>query len=360
MMQSKFFKGCLAIICLLTIVLLISKVSFIFIPIVLLIRLLILPVTISVFLYYLLRPIVKLADHRNINRVISILVIYLLIAGLFTLFLIVVWPPLRTQIESFIGNLPQLVESIQHQITVLQENPYIAKISSDNPDITNKITEYINAGIENISNYVSHFLSLLNNIVVIIGTVPILLYYLLKQDNRITPAASKIVPKRYRRDSEQVIKELDSALSGFISGRMLSSLLLAVMFLIGFLIIGLPYTLLLAIVGAAFNLIPYFGALLGSIPTIIVAFTVSPSMVLWVIIIIIIAQQIEGNVISPYIYGKTINIHPVTTIVLLLLAGDFAGILGMLLCIPIYVMVKIIVVRVYKLFMAQKVEEMID
>ncbi|GJM80602.1 hypothetical protein HMSSN139_30980 [Paenibacillus sp. HMSSN-139] len=122
----------------------------------------------------------------------------------------------------------------------------------------------------------------------------------------------------------------------------------------------MPYPLLLAVVGALFNFIPYFGALLGAIPCVIVAFTVSPSMVVWVIIIVVVAQQIEGNLISPYIYGKTINIHPLTTIVLLLVAGDFGGILGMILAIPIYMTLKIIVLKAHKLYFAEKIEELTE
>ncbi|MNQ97343.1 hypothetical protein D3C85_1129860 [compost metagenome] len=83
-------------------------------------------------------------------------------------------------------------------------------------------------------------------------------------------------------------------------------------------------------------------------------------MALWVLIIIIIAQQVEGNLIAPYIYGKTINIHPLTTVILLLIGGEYAGILGMILVIPVYMMIKIVAVRIYKLFLSEKVEEIVE
>ncbi|UVI31640.1 AI-2E family transporter [Paenibacillus spongiae] len=108
------------------------------------------------------------------------------------------------------------------------------------------------------------------------------------------------------------------------------------------------------------NLIPYIGPILGAIPCVIVAFTDSPSMVAWVLIVTIVAQQVEGNLLSPLIYGKRLEIHPLTTIILLLVAGKIAGILGFILALPFYMVVKIIVVRIYRLFLAEKVEELVE
>ncbi|MFD3257393.1 AI-2E family transporter [Paenibacillus lentus] len=354
MLQKPFYRICLGIIMVLTIILLLSKVSFIFMPFVTLINILIVPVMLSGFLYYLLRPIVQFLERKRWNRMLSILTIYLLFAGVVTIFLIVVWPPLQRQVTDFVNNVPLLLRELQSQFNEIRQSKLFSMFSEENAQISEKITGYINSVIEAATKSISHVVTFLNDFFIVVGTVPILLYYMLKQDDRVTPSLTRMLPKRYRRDGEQVIHEIDNGLKGFIAGRMISAVLLAVMGFIGFWLIGLPYPLLLAIVGALFNFIPYFGPFLGAIPCVIVAFTESPSMVLWVVIIVVVSQQIEGNLISPYIYGKTINIHPLTTIVLLLIAGDFAGILGMILAIPVYMMAKVIIVRVYQLYLASR------
>ncbi|MGZ7441553.1 AI-2E family transporter [Paenibacillus sp. TH7-28] len=359
MMKHPFYRISLGIIMLLTIIYLLSKVSFIFIPFVTLVQILIVPLTISGFLYYLLRPVVQFLERKKWNRILSILLIYLLFAGVVTIFFMVVWPPLQKQLFEFMNNVPKLMTSLQEQMNEIRSSRYFSFVTSESsPEIMNKVTEYINSTLNAVSGYVSHVFSFLNNFVIIVGTVPIFLYYMLKEDVRVTPSLVRMLPVRYRTDGEQVIHEIDNMLKGFIAGRMISAMMLAVMGFVGFWLVGLPYPLLLAIVMALFNFIPYFGALLGAIPCVIVAFTVSPSMVLWVIIIVVVAQQVEGNLISPYIYGKTINIHPLTTIVLLLIAGDFMGILGMILAIPLYMMLKIVVIRAYLLYIAQKVDKL--
>lgn len=127
---------------------------------------------------------------------------------------------------------------------------------------------------------------------------------------------------------------------------------------IGFLIIGLPYSLLLTVVSFFLNFIPYIGAVLASIPVVIIGFIESPSIAIWSLVVIIIAQQIQDNILTPVIYGKQLDIHPLTTIVLILGGGDFFGILGILLAIPAYMIIKIIVVRIYEMFLAEKVDEL--
>ncbi|MBW4840181.1 MAG: AI-2E family transporter [Paenibacillaceae bacterium] len=361
MWQHPFYRTSLGIILVLTIIYLLSKVSFIFNPVVTLVSILIVPLTISGFLYYLLRPIVHFLESKKLNRMLSILLIYLMFAGVVTIFLIVVWPPLQKQIIEFMNNVPKLINGVQSQMNDFRNNRYFSMVTDEtSPELMNKVTEYLNSAMEAISGYLSHVVTFLNDFVIVVGTVPILLYYMLKEDERVTPALVRMLPVRYRRDGASVIHDIDNMLKGFIAGRMISAVLLAFMSFIGFWLIGLPYPLLLAVVGALFNFIPYFGALLGAIPCVIVAFTVSPSMVVWVILIVVLAQQVEGNLISPYIYGKTINIHPLTTIVLLLVASDFGGILGMILAIPVYMMLKIVVLKAHKLYFAEKIEELTE
>lgn len=358
MMDKPFYRRCLGAIMVLTLIYLVHKVHFIFNPLVTLFKILIVPLTISGFLYYLLRPIVQYLEGKKMNRILSILFIYLMFSGIVTIFLMVVWPPLEKQITEFINNVPKLIDGLQSQMNEVRKNRYFSMFDNENTRLMENITEYVNTAIERATGYISHVFNFLNDFFIVVGTVPIMLYYMLKEDQRVTPALVRMVPKRYRNDGEQVIHDIDTMLKGFIAGRMTSAFVLAVMSFFGFWLIGLPYPLLLAIVGALFNFIPYFGSLLGAIPCVIVAFTVSPTMVIWVVVIVVAVQQIEGNLISPYIYGKTINIHPLTTIVLLLIAGDFGGILGMFLAIPVYMMLKIIVIRIYQLFLSDKIEEL--
>ncbi|MFE6799689.1 AI-2E family transporter [Paenibacillus chitinolyticus] len=359
-LQSRFFRVCLGIISVLLIILLFSKISFVFNPLITMINILIVPFMMAGFFYYLLRPVIQYLTSRKMNKVLSILLVYFVLSAIVIVFVVGVWPTLQHQVENFVNGVPGLIENFKQQIGRLQQNRMFSMFAGSESDLSTKLSEYLNRGITAASDYVSNVISILTNFVIIIATVPIILYYMLKESEHIPSSILTVVPRRYRRDGKEVLANIDSALSGFIVGRVIITSLLGVMLYIGFLIIDLPYSLLLAIAATILNIIPYIGPILGAIPTIIVAFTVSPGMVAWVLVVTVIAQQIEGNLLSPHIYGKRLDIHPLTTVILLLVAGDIAGILGVILAIPAYIVLKIIIVRIYSLFLAEKVEELVE
>ncbi|WP_106768251.1 AI-2E family transporter [Paenibacillus faecalis] len=356
MMQSKFFRTCLGIIALLLIIYLGTEVSFLFKPILSLFNILLIPVVIAGFFYYLLRPLIDYLERRKIKRSIGVFMIYFVFIGLFAIFIVVVWPTLKEQIENFIINAPFLVEDIQQQVNQLQQNPFWSRFIPSESELYNRTMEYVNQAIAWISNSISNFISVISGVVVIIATVPIVLYFMLKEGSKLPPKLLSCLPRRFRKDGQEVLSDIDSALSNFIIGRVVLNLILCVMIYIGFLIIGLPYSLLLTVISFFLNFIPYIGAFLASIPVVIVGFIESPMIAIWSVVVILIAQQIQDNILGPLIYGKQLDIHPLTTIVLLLVGGDLYGILGVLLAIPAYMVLKIIVVRVYELFLAEKVE----
>lgn len=246
---------------------------------------------------------------------------------------------------------------MQQQIDQLQQNPYWSRFIPTESELSTSLTEYMNRIITWISNSINNLIAVVSSVVVIIATIPIILYYMLKEGSKLPPKLLSVLPRRYRRDGNEVLGEIDTALSNFIIGKVILNLILSIMIYIGFLIIGLPYSLLLTVISFFLNFIPYIGALLATIPAVIIGFIESPSIAIWSVVVIVIAQQIQDNILTPVIYGKQLDIHPLTTIVLILVGGDFFGLLGILLAIPAYMIVKIIVVRIYELFLAEKVED---
>lgn len=357
MLQSKYFRTCLAIIAFLTILYLGSKVIFLFTPLVSIFNLLLVPMMLSGFMYYLLRPLVNFLETKKLGRALSILLIYLVFIGLFVLFWVLVWPTLREQIQNFIDNTPYLVEGLQNQFNKIQNDPSLSRFFKGDANLTTKLTEYVNSAITWVTNSMSNLIGVISSIVVVIATLPIILYYMLKDGYKLSPILQSLIPRKYRKEGQDMLKDIDSALSGFIVTRVLLNVVLGIMLYIGFLIIGLPYSLLLAVISIPLNFIPYVGSLLAAIPVIIVGFIESPSMALWSLIIIVVAQQIQDNVLSPIIYGKSLDVHPLTTVVLVLIGGDFFGIIGVLIALPVYMILKILFLRIYEIIIAEREDD---
>ncbi|MFJ2042719.1 MULTISPECIES: AI-2E family transporter [Paenibacillus] len=351
---NSFVRFSIALALILINIYLLSRVSFIFQPLVTMITVITVPMMLSVFFYYLLRPLVNYMEKKKLNRTLSILLIYLVFGILFALFIIGLWPSLREQLINLVENAPNLINSLSLQLKELEQNGAITALFPEGSTPFSQITDYINKGFTFVTNYVSGFFSLISSFAIVLFTFPIILFYMLKQGEKFGRKLVHIAPKRFQKDSRDVVLEIDQALSGFIVGRVLVNLALGVLMYIGFLIIGLPYALLLTVIAVIMNFVPFIGAILSSVPIVIMGLVVSPSVAIWSLIIILVAQQIQDNLVAPYVFGKKLDIHPLTTIILVLGAGDLGGIIAILIIIPVYMIVKIILVRIYQLFFKDK------
>ena len=156
---------------------------------------------------------------------------------------------------------------------------------------------------------------------------------------------SKFIPSSYRKEGLKTLKETGETLAIYINGQVTVALFVGTLAFIGYVIIDLPYALVKALIVAITNIIPYVGPFLGGAPAVLIALFDSPTKALLVVVVITIAQQLEGNVLSPLILGKKLDTHPATIIILLLVAGNLAGILGMILAIPTYAVSKTIILN---------------
>lgn len=155
-------------------------------------------------------------------------------------------------------------------------------------------------------------------------------------------AALAVVPVRHRRETVSMLKDIDAALGNYVRGQFTVCLIIGVLAYLGYWLINMPYPLLLASIVAVFNIIPYLGPFFGAAPAIVMASTISLKMVLYVAAINLIVQVLEGNVISPQVVGRKLQMHPLQIIFVLLVGGELAGVVGLILAVPAYAVIKVI------------------
>ncbi len=169
-------------------------------------------------------------------------------------------------------------------------------------------------------------------------------FYLLFNFNTLGEHFTSIVPKKFRADAENLLTSISEVLSKFVNGTLLVSLMLFVISVIGFEIIGLDAAVLFAFFCAVTNIIPYVGPYIGGVPAVLIAFSQSPLIGILTLVFIVLVQGIEGNFLHPYIIGKTMDLHPVTVVISLLIFEHFFGIMGMIIATPLVAIIKIIYV----------------
>lgn len=356
--QNKIFNFALLVLLMLLIIYVGARVSFVFQPLVSLLQVVAVQLLLSVFFYHLLRPLVHWLGKHKVNRTSAILLIYIVFGVIIVWFIFGMWPLLRDQLTTLVKNAPALFNTLGKQFNELQQNEYLSFLFPDNTSISTSITDYLNQGFTMLTNYVGGLFTFVSNFAVIVFTFPIILFYMLKEGEKFGERIVSFMPLRFQQDTREIVRESDEMLSGFIVGRVTVNVALGVLMYIGFLIIGLPYALLLTIVAVIANFVPFIGAILSSVPIILVGLTQSPATGMWALVIILLAQQVQDNLIAPYIFGKKLAIHPLTTIILVLVSGDIGGIVAMIIIIPVYLIIKIVAIRVYKLFFKEKWQQL--
>ncbi|MFN0224675.1 AI-2E family transporter [Paenibacillus sp. KR2-11] len=344
--QSRFFRICLGILLILIILNLFIRVSFLFSPLFTVARTILIPFIISGFCYYLLRPLVNMLESRGIRRPSATLILYILLAALAALIVVGLGPMLQSQMSLFLKNIPELLEGLTAQVEKMERTRWLSGyFAGDTLSLSAKLAEWISTSINLATDYLTNALGVMTSALLIITAIPIILYYLLSDGPKAMEAFLELFPERYQSPIRDMLDDMDKVLSEFMIGRILVCMVVGAMMYVGFLLVSLPYPLLLAIFALIMNFIPFIGPIIGLIPCLMIAFTESSGMALWVLVIFFIAKVADNSLVSPQVFGKRMDLHPLTVVVLLLVSAEVAGILGMLLSIPVYMVLKIIWLR---------------
>lgn len=340
------------------IILIFNRISFIFYPITVFFSTVVLPVILATIAYYLLRPILRILEKIKIPRIWGILIIFIGVIGLITLLVFMVFPFLQLQFNNLVEEFPTYFSQMVLEIDELLKSSIFASYY-ESLDINVKnilesgegnLGRYLTDAVGGIASGLSSFISALTGFVLAIITVPFILFYLLKDGEKLPRFFVQMLPPHMREDAKTILRDADHQISSYIQGQILVAICIGIMISIGFLIIGMDYALLLGVIAMFTSVVPYLGPLIAITPAVIIAIVTSPFMLIKLAIVWTIVQLVEGKFISPQIMGKSLHTHPITIIFVLLTAGSLFGVPGVVLGIPGYALIKVVVSHLFKLF----------
>ncbi|SIN93969.1 Predicted PurR-regulated permease PerM [Carnobacterium alterfunditum] len=331
-----------------------NAIAFIFEPVKVIFSTLIAPMVLAFIFYYLLNPAVDWMERHKVKRIWGVTILFIAIIGILVGLVALAFPPIQDQVTSLVDNFPSYVDSIGTAVLGWVEGTPLENLAGN-------LVEWLNGWVSNLPslavdyfdtavNGLTNIFSTVSNVVVVIVTFPIIAFFLLKDDEKFFRYTIKIIPPKFRKDVKNIFATINEQVGSYIKGQLMISLSLGVMMFIGFSIIGLDYSGILAIVVLFTSIIPYVGAALAMIPAIIVALITSWFMVLKLLIVWAIIQFVDGNVVEPNIMGKNLNVHPLTIVIVLLVLGDLLGFIGLVLGIPIYAISRVIATFVFRKF----------
>lgn len=254
-------------------------------------------------------------------------------------------PIAQEQFTKLVDNIPAMAEMLSETVTYWQQNQDI--IPSEFNNTIDNVAQNLQTYLQDAPKIIINVVSQLIGFVFALVLIPFFLFFMLKDGDKLIPFIKKFLNERSAQSFEKLARSVDYTLNAFILGQMTVSIVVGLLLLIGYMIIDLHYALTLALFAMVMNVIPFVGPFLAVIPALLVGFFQDPMLAVWVAIITIIAQQLEGNFVSPNVMGKALSIHPLTIITLILAAGSLAGFLGLLFAIPTYAVLKAIVSHFY-------------
>lgn len=351
-LNNKVVTGLLVVTLLLLILLLFTKVSYLFTPIWQFVGIVGLPILLAGILFYFLNPIVDFVERRGVKRVYSIVLLFIMIATLLVLGVAVIIPNIHNQFLSFVSNFPSYGDTINGMINKLDNHHMLGELSRQLENVGDDIIKALGETLKNISKStvqgIGSLVDTVATIFVAIVTMPIILFYLLRDGKELVPYFMKFLPTKWRKSTLEVLTEMNNQVSSYIRGQLTVAAAVAIIFMVGFSAIKLDYAVVLGITAGLLNLIPYLGSFLAMIPAVFIALASGSFMLVKLAIVFVIEQTIEGRFISPLVLGSKLAIHPVTILIVLLTSGKLFGVVGVILGIPCYAAAKVVITHVFE------------
>lgn len=294
----------------------------------------------SVLLAFIFDPIINFLEKNSFKRLHAILLVFLIFSllgfGIYS-FLI---PAILNQTNALFLKLN--VDTIKSQFVLLEDHmqtlfPFVTK------EMVSQQVEKLSTGmLENLFKQVSPFLTNIFSFLAVIIILPFTTFFILRDRTQIIKGLVSVLPNRYLEMSYWVIKKVTRQLGRYVRGWMLDALFVGLACGLSFQLIGIDNALALGVLAGVGHLIPYFGPIAGGVPALLISFLQygDLSKVPIIIIFLLIIYALDNGIVQPFIFSKSVNMHPLIIIFLIIAGGQLYGVLGMLIAIPTATVVK--------------------
>lgn len=304
------------------------------------------PFIVAIVLAYILNPLVKYLNQYGIKRFWGVLIVYLAISVLLLTLSLTIFPKMGAELRGLLEMLPEFshqayeyfnrfYQSLNRNLQSLPPEFGIRDLQPINADWIQQVV--LNA----LTSITNSLLSIFSSIFSLV-LIPVLTFYFLKDAEMFKKTAILMIPIKRRKGVLAIFREFDEVLGGFIRGQLIIASFVGIMTTIALFALRVNFAVIVGIIVAIANVIPYFGPVIGIIPGVFFALLDGPMKALWVIVIFTIIQQIESGILSPKIVGASVGIHPVWVILALVVGGKFFGLLGLIFAVPAAGVIKVL------------------
>ncbi len=317
---------------------------------------------------YILNPVVEALERLRIRRPVGVVIVFFLLLNL-----VVLGSVLVSQVVTELGRFANLVPTAIDNLTVLSGHvqTWFSGVLTNLPDflstrfgvssnqtqlsdqIRQELVNFTTQLAQSLNRLLQHIIAggpslLLSGATAVISTTfqVVLIFiasaYFLYDYPRFTANFRRFVPVRWQPLYEDLTDKADRAVGGYLRGQLVITLTLGVLIWIGLTLIGVPLATAISFLAAIFNLVPYLGPIIGVLPAVLLGLTVSPLTSVLAIVVFLVANQLEGHVLSPLILSRSTDLHPVTVLLAIMAGLGLLGLVGALLAVPLVALTKVV------------------
>lgn len=298
---------------------------------------------ITIILATVIRPIVTWMNRRKLPRNLGVMIVFTLLFVLFIGIFVLLVPLIFEQGSTIVSALPGYYQTLREWI-LTNPNQLIMSFSKYLPVALPGFGSAQQTGEQMmaIAGQAPGFLSAAARTVFIATSIFLLIYHWTLDGPRSILTLLLLVPKGKREEISQLIDEISTRVVFYVGGQGILCLAIGGLALIAYLIIGLPNALILALVAGILEAVPLIGPLLGAIPAGIIALSISPSKLIWVIVATLVIQQMENIFLVPRVMRKAVGVNPFVSLLSIFAFSSLFGIVGALMAIPIAAIIQIL------------------
>ncbi len=274
--------------------------------------------------------------EKKLPRSIAASLSMLLVSGMAVAFVLLFVPLLWRQTGQLAAMLPDILNQLRAKLETVQEwlaRQGIPVDENTQKMMMDKVQEVAGTLLPTLMGKAGSWVGSLSKLFL----APVIAFYFLRDREELAQRMSLWVPLKHRRKAVAMLREMRREISGFWRGQLMISGVIATLTSLGLLIVGVPAWLLLGLLMGVFEMVPYVGPILGAIPVFLLSLPLGWGRVAWALIVVVLVQQLEGGMISPYLMSGATRLHPVAVLLTISAGGLVGGVAGMLLAVPVVV-----------------------
>jgi predicted PurR-regulated permease PerM len=301
---------------------------------------------IAIVMGTVIRPVVAWLYRRGLPRIAGLILVYFLLLTLLIGFGLLLFPLIVEQGATIMASVPGYYQSLREWM-VHDPNQWVVRLSEFLPATLPGLGPVQQTGQEMLASAgqaLSYVASMANAIFSALAVL-LLAFHWTIDGPRIIQSFLLLVPKGQRESISELISAMENKVGFYIAGQGFLCLIIGILALVAYVLIGLPNALVLALVAGVMEAIPMVGPLLGAIPAAVIALSIAPSKLVWVLIATLVIQQVENSLLVPRVMRKAVGVNPFVSLLAIFAFSSLFGVAGALMAIPIAAMIQLLLDR---------------